>query len=154
MVNKRVHIVIFTHCHQKTSHFLCTDYIWGVVDMVPETEFPDIRNRCAIHSPNGSCMIIPREGDTVRLYLQLADEDVITQGRVDKSKMGPEKLLEVRYSIFIISSCSSDSAHCASSQVAKKSLYPYKISFPTELDWWTIYISMRRFSSGCHRLLG
>lgn len=96
MANKRVHIIIFTHSHQQILRFLCTDYIWGVVDMVPETEFPDIRNRCAIHSPNGSCMIIPREGDTVRLYLQLADEDVITQGRVDKSKMGPEKLLEVR----------------------------------------------------------
>ena len=73
-----------------------TDYIWGVVDIVPETDFPDIRNRCANHSPNGSCMIIPREGDTVRLYLQLADKDVVTNGLVDKSKASPERLLEVR----------------------------------------------------------
>ena len=43
-----------------------TDYIWGVVDTIPETDFPDIRNRTAIHSDNGSCMVIPREGDTVR----------------------------------------------------------------------------------------
>lgn len=37
------------------------DHIWGVVDMVAETDFPDIRRRCAIHSPAGSIMIIPRE---------------------------------------------------------------------------------------------
>lgn len=65
--------------------------------MVPETNFPDIRNRCAIHSNNGSCMIIPREGDMIRLYVQLADKDALdpTTGRVDKNKMGPEKLIEV-----------------------------------------------------------
>jgi len=44
-----------------------TDYIWGVVDSIPETDFPDIRNRTAIHSDNGSCMVIPREGDTVSI---------------------------------------------------------------------------------------
>jgi len=39
------------------------DFIWGVLDMVPsaETDFPDYRNKAAIHSDNGSCMIIPRE---------------------------------------------------------------------------------------------
>ena len=30
-----------------------------------------------IHSDNGSCMVIPREDDIVRLYTQLSDEDVI-----------------------------------------------------------------------------
>ena len=39
-----------------------TDYIWGVLDIVPITDFPDIRMRCAIHSANsGSVMVIPRE---------------------------------------------------------------------------------------------
>lgn len=43
-------------------------------------------------------MIIPREGDTVRLYIQLSDTDVVDPltGRVDKSKMNPEKLVSVR----------------------------------------------------------
>lgn len=43
-------------------------------------------------------MIIPREGDTIRLYIQLADTDVIdpSTGRVDKSRMSPQKLLSVR----------------------------------------------------------
>lgn len=73
-----------------------TDYIWGVVDLVPETDFPDMRAKTAIHSENGSCMIIPREGDEVRLYIQLSDKDAIdsSTGRVDKSRIGPHKLLE------------------------------------------------------------
>jgi phenol 2-monooxygenase len=42
-------------------------------------------------------MIIPREGDMVRLYIQLSDSDALdtTTGRVDRNKMGPEKLIEV-----------------------------------------------------------
>lgn len=74
-----------------------TDYVWGVVDMFPDTDFPDIRNRCAIHSNNGSCMIIPREEDKVRLYVQLEGKDAIdaTKGRVDKSRFGPDHIFEV-----------------------------------------------------------
>jgi len=73
------------------------DYIWGVIDTVPETNFPDIRNRCVIHSECGSCMVIPREGDKVRLYIQL-DKQVLdtTTGRVDKSRVSPDHLLQVR----------------------------------------------------------
>lgn len=100
---------------------LAVDYIWGVLDLIPETNFPDIRNRCAIHSNNGSCMIVPREGDKVRLYLQLTDTDAVDlpTGRIDKSKMNPRRLLEV----------------------ARKQFYPYTMSTPREVDWWTIYIS-------------
>lgn len=73
-----------------------SQYVWGVVDLIPDTDFPDIRNKCAIHSNNGSCMIIPREEDKVRLYIQLDGRDVIDNtGRVDKSKIGPEKILDV-----------------------------------------------------------
>ena len=44
-----------------------TDYIWGVLDIVPITDFPDIRMRCAIHSASsGSVMVIPRENKLVR----------------------------------------------------------------------------------------
>ena len=84
-----------------------SNYIWGVVDLTPETDFPDIRNRTAIHSNNGSCMIIPREGDKVRLYIQLdvenAGEFLTNTGRIDKTKVTPQKLLQV-CSIFDLSS--------------------------------------------------
>ena len=74
-----------------------TDYVWGVVDMTPDTNFPHIRAKSAIHSNNGSCMIIPREGDKIRLYVQLGLKDAIddTTGRVAKNKFGPKDMLEV-----------------------------------------------------------
>ncbi|KAF7794992.1 hypothetical protein EIP86_006136 [Pleurotus ostreatoroseus] len=103
-----------------------TDYVWGVVDIIPETDFPDIRNKTAIHSNNGSCMIIPREGDKVRLYIQITDKATIDPAnwRTDKAKMGPEKIL----------------------QVAKKTFYPYTISAKS-FDWWTIYGIGQRVAS-------
>ncbi|KAF8555662.1 hypothetical protein OG21DRAFT_1410577 [Imleria badia] len=106
-----------------------TDYIWGVFDSVPETNFPDIRNRTVIHSENGTCMIIPREGDTVRLYIQLSDTDVTSlsssAGRVDKSKLTPQKLISVSQKIF----------------------HPFKLADPKEIEWWTIYIIGQRVAS-------
>ncbi|GBE89458.1 Phenol hydroxylase [Sparassis crispa] len=104
-----------------------TDYIWGVVDLVPDTDFPDIRNRCAIHSHNGSCMIIPREGDRVRLYIQLTDKDMVdpASGRVDKNRMGPKELLAV----------------------AQKSMHPFRISTSQDVHWWTLYIIGQRVAT-------
>jgi len=56
-----------------------SDFIWGVVDFVADTDFPDIRRRCAIHSDNGSVMVIPREriatGEYLtRLYVHIQEE--------------------------------------------------------------------------------
>lgn len=53
-----------------------SDHIWGVVDFVADTDFPDIRRRSAIHSEAGSVMVIPREristGEYLtRLYVQV-----------------------------------------------------------------------------------
>ncbi|CZT08059.1 probable phenol monooxygenase [Rhynchosporium agropyri] len=56
-----------------------SDFIWGVIDFVADTDFPDIRRRSAIHSNNGSVMVIPREriatGEYLtRLYVHVRDE--------------------------------------------------------------------------------
>lgn len=49
-----------------------TDSVWGVMDVYPHTDFPDIRKKAAIKSAAGSLLIIPREGDSpVRLYIEL-----------------------------------------------------------------------------------
>ncbi|KMU84278.1 phenol 2-monooxygenase [Coccidioides immitis H538.4] len=47
-------------------------HVWGVMDGVVRTNFPDIKTKCTIHSDHGSIMVIPREDDMVRLYVQLA----------------------------------------------------------------------------------
>ncbi|CAI6341361.1 unnamed protein product [Periconia digitata] len=49
-----------------------TDTVWGVMDIYPLTNFPDIRRKCTIHSQAGNILIIPREGGSlVRFYIQL-----------------------------------------------------------------------------------
>jgi phenol 2-monooxygenase len=65
--------------------------------MMPDTDFPDVRNKSLVHSSHGSAIIIPRENDCIRVYIQLEDKDVINPvtGRVDKERMGPEQILEV-----------------------------------------------------------
>ncbi|KAL6229818.1 hypothetical protein BDW75DRAFT_249239 [Aspergillus navahoensis] len=50
-----------------------SDSIWGVMDVFPRTDFPDIRKQCIIQSDAGSIITIPREGGSmVRVYVELA----------------------------------------------------------------------------------
>ncbi|KAK1480520.1 phenol hydroxylase [Colletotrichum tamarilloi] len=94
-----------------------TDFIWGVMDIIPITDFPDIRMRCAIHSAeNGSLMVIPRENKLVRLYIQLKEVAPDASGRADRSKITPERIFGA----------------------AQKILSPYKIEYEY-CDWWTAY---------------
>jgi len=51
-----------------------TDQVWGVMDVLATTDFPDIRRKCVIQSANhGNILIIPREGGyLVRVYVELS----------------------------------------------------------------------------------
>ncbi len=71
--------------------------LWGVMDVLCNTSFPDIRLKCAIQSADqGSILIIPREGGyLVRLYIELdvlgpderaADRGVKTDELVEKAR--------------------------------------------------------------------
>lgn len=40
-------------------------------------------------------MVIPREGDMVRLYIQLTATETVQAGRIDKSKWDCQRLIEV-----------------------------------------------------------
>ncbi|CAD6565765.1 MAG: hypothetical protein ASARMPRED_007976 [Alectoria sarmentosa] len=93
-----------------------TDFIWGVLDIIPITNFPDIRVRCAIHSAeSGSVMIIPRENKLVRFYIQLTEVNSAGQ-QVDRSKITPEIILKA----------------------ARKIMSPYELAY-AYCDWWTAY---------------
>ncbi|KAJ5772311.1 hypothetical protein N7520_002840 [Penicillium odoratum] len=111
------------------------DHIWGVVDLIVDTDFPDIRRRCAIHSPAGSVMVIPRErtatGDYLtRLYVQVpgvVDPDNDQSG--DGADVGD--------------------ARARRSKVTEKTIFdnaaaafkPYYIRPKSEgaVDWWAAY---------------
>jgi 2-polyprenyl-6-methoxyphenol hydroxylase-like FAD-dependent oxidoreductase len=94
-----------------------TDFIWGVLDIVPVTDFPDIRNRCAVHSASsGSLMVIPREEKLVRLYIQLTEIKPDASGRADRSKITPETIIKA----------------------AQKIIAPYSLTYEY-CHWYTAY---------------
>lgn len=100
-------------------------YIRGVLDIIPITDFPDIRMRCAIHSESsGSVMVIPRENKLVRFYIQLTEVGA-GGGRVDRSKITPETILKA----------------------AQKIMSPYKLTYEY-CDWWTAYQIGQRVGNG------
>ena len=50
------------------------NHAWGVMDVLANTDFPDIRTKCAINSVNGSILLIPREGGLLfRMYVDLGE---------------------------------------------------------------------------------
>ncbi|PTB47835.1 hypothetical protein M431DRAFT_21714 [Trichoderma harzianum CBS 226.95] len=93
-----------------------TDAIWGAMDIIPVTDFPDIRVRTMVRSTSGgSLMMIPRENKLVRLYIQLTD-GLSINGRLTRSMVTPEMLIETAQRIFS----------------------PYTIDF-TYIHWWSAY---------------
>ncbi|KAF8532565.1 FAD binding domain-containing protein [Gautieria morchelliformis] len=71
-----------------------TEYVWGVADVIVNTNFPDLRFKCIVQSSTGAIIIIPREEEKIRIYVQLSAQDIVkTQdGRLDKSALSPESI--------------------------------------------------------------
>ncbi|KAL9602525.1 MAG: hypothetical protein Q9219_001820 [cf. Caloplaca sp. 3 TL-2023] len=98
----------------KLRHKDPVSHIWGVIDGVVRTNFPDVKMKCTIHSDHGSIMIIPRENDLVRLYIQLASS---TDADFNLRK-----------------STTEDEVQAA----AKKILKPYHIDWD-RVEWYSVY---------------
>ncbi len=74
--------------------------LWGVMDVLAVTDFPDVRLKCAIQSAaEGSLLIIPREGGyMVPMYIEL---DVLAEGeRASDRDVTPEMLIQKAQAIF------------------------------------------------------
>ncbi|KAK0706361.1 FAD binding domain-containing protein [Lasiosphaeria miniovina] len=89
-------------------------YVWGVMDGVVKTDFPDIKMKCTIHSEHGSIMVIPREDNMVRLYIQIASS---TDADWNPRKTATQE--EVQES-------------------AKRILNPYSIEWEI-VEWYSVY---------------
>ncbi|CAK4030305.1 phenol 2-monooxygenase [Lecanosticta acicola] len=101
------------------------DAVFGVLDIIPLTDFPDIRMTCSILSRQGFILVVPREFGMVRLYVQLPD---------DYSKTAKDR---------------DDKAICAEIlDAARKSLAPYTMDYKY-CDWWTIYRIGQRVANHC-----
>ncbi|KAF2746471.1 hypothetical protein M011DRAFT_526916 [Sporormia fimetaria CBS 119925] len=89
-------------------------HVWGVMDGVVRTDFPDIKMKCTIHSDAGSIMVIPRENNMVRLYIQIASS---TDPDWHPRKTTTQEEVQRR---------------------AKEILKPYTISWD-RVEWYSVY---------------
>lgn len=89
-------------------------HVWGVMDGVVRTDFPDIKMKCTIHSDAGSIMVIPREDNMVRLYIQIASS---TDKDWNPRKTATEKEVQDH---------------------AKQIMKPYNISWD-RVEWYSVY---------------
>lgn len=64
-------------------------HAWGVMDVLAETDFPDIRKKCAIQSEDGGNILhIPREGNHLfRMYVDLGEVDEDDNGKVRETSI-------------------------------------------------------------------
>ncbi len=86
------------------------------MDVLVESNFPDIRTKCSIHSHDGgSILLIPREGGyLVRFYVDLGDVDPDDGGKVRQTPL--EEIIER----------------------ANKIMHPYTIEV-RDVAWWSVY---------------
>ncbi|KAK1829257.1 putative monooxygenase [Podospora conica] len=89
-------------------------YVWGVMDGVVKTDFPDIKMKCTIHSEFGSIMVIPRENNMVRLYIQIASS---TDADFNPRKTATAEEVQAK---------------------AKSILQPYSIEWE-RVEWFSVY---------------
>lgn len=99
-----------------------TDAVWGVMDIYPQTDFPDIRRKCTIHSSYGSIVIIPREGGSlVRFYVQLPSGSHAKEVTLSDLQ-----------------------------STTKKIFSPYKMDF-ADTFWWSAYTIGQRLAENFHK---
>ena len=92
------------------------NHAWGVMDVLVNTDFPDIRFKCLVQSAaNGSLLIIPREGGyMIRVYVEM--DKLAENERVAGRNISLEQLIAAAQSIF----------------------YPYTFDVK-EVPWWSVY---------------
>lgn len=62
--------------HESTSQGHPHSSYWGVLDGELDTDFPDIWSKTVVYSPqHGSVLIIPRERNLTRLYIEVKNQD-------------------------------------------------------------------------------
>ncbi|KAF7376641.1 Phenol 2-monooxygenase [Mycena sanguinolenta] len=102
-----------------------TDIVWGVLDARVKTNFPDIKYKCLIHSKSeGSIMIIPREANLVRFYVQLQMTEGGKVVSIERDK-ATQDIVIAR---------------------AKKIFQPFDLEFGY-VDWFSVYQIGQRIAS-------
>ncbi|KAF2214061.1 hypothetical protein CERZMDRAFT_111010 [Cercospora zeae-maydis SCOH1-5] len=94
-----------------------TNAVWGVIDVVPLTDWPDVRRACNIMTERGACIVIPRENNMIRLYIQFPDDYNAenSHSRTDGEVVCRDIM-----------------------DTARKIFAPYTMDYKY-CDWWTLY---------------
>ncbi|KAI1484871.1 FAD binding domain-containing protein [Biscogniauxia mediterranea] len=99
-----------------------TDAVWGVMDVFPRTDFPDIRKKCLLLSSAGNMVIIPREGDyMVRLYMELPTGTEATHVTLEDLH-----------------------------QLARRIFHPHTMDI-ANTTWWSVYVIGQRLADRFHQ---
>jgi phenol 2-monooxygenase len=79
-----------------------TDGVWGVIDGVLDTNFPDLYSKVVINSKEaGSILLFPRERNMTRLYIELKPE---LRDGASNEELSQEYVMERAAEIFEVSS--------------------------------------------------
>jgi phenol 2-monooxygenase len=104
------------------------NHAWGVLDVLVETDFPDIRKKGVISSEAGSMILIPREGGyLVRMY---ADMGAVPENDPEfRNRITVEQVIEQANAI----------------------LSPYTVEV-RDVAWWSVYEVGQRIADGFDNL--
>ncbi len=100
-------------------------HAWGVMDILANTDFPDIQVKCSIRSQeHGTILLIPREGGyLVRMYVDLGE---VTEESAKTIRSTPiEEII----------------------QDANNILHPYSLDVKS-VAWWSVYEVAHRVATG------
>ncbi|KAL2193368.1 FAD binding domain-containing protein [Corynascus similis CBS 632.67] len=105
-----------------------TDCVFGVADLIPKTDFPDIRRVGYLRRAKGTVLIIPRSNKEVRIYIPIAEK--IGDNYNAREELTLERILAA----------------------ARAALSPYTLEAGT-VSWWSAYCVTQRVGShfSCHR---
>ncbi|KAJ5188266.1 Monooxygenase FAD-binding [Penicillium cf. griseofulvum] len=103
-----------------------TDHIWGVIDVVPLSDFPDVRRLSIVANAAGTILVVPRERGLVRFYVPVQSCEAGATDRFDRSKIPPSLIRERVQAIFA----------------------PFTFDYK-ECSWWTVYQVGQRISAQC-----
>ncbi|GAA1122516.1 FAD-dependent monooxygenase [Citricoccus alkalitolerans] len=108
----------------RSLHGDAQNHAWGVMDILPVTDFPDVRKKAVMQSASGSLLQIPREGGhLVRYYVDLGD---LPEGdRSVRERTTFEDILTA----------------------AQRALHPYTLD-ARDVAWWSVYEVGQRVTDG------
>ncbi|KAK0726522.1 FAD binding domain-containing protein [Apiosordaria backusii] len=102
-----------------------TDSVFGVVDMVPKSNFPDLRRVCYLRAASGTILLVPRSNKEVRMYIPVESGSALP----DPKDLTFDRILDA----------------------ARKIIAPYTMDVGS-VSWWSAYRVRQRVGDHFSRL--